>query len=153
MTTLEERVAKYEIPPILYQPVFDRVLVYQIPTVESDTFAGSCLVKPEATRKREKNQSPRGVLVAAGQKALDVMADHGIQLGDIVWFARMSMWRHEVDATLKEFSILRAGELCGSEDLRDRVTAGQVSFKRIDGLTCIDGAQPNRSDPEEYSDQ
>jgi co-chaperonin GroES (HSP10) len=152
MSLLEERVKKYEIPEVLYQPVFDRVLVYQIPTVESDTFAGSCLVKPEATKKREKNQSPRGVLVAAGQKAMDIMADHGIQLGDVVWFARMTMWRHEVDATLKEFAVIRAGEICGSEDLTARVESGEVKFERKDGQTRIVGSA-DRCDPEEWSDQ
>lgn len=163
MSLLEERIQKYDIPNWMYQPVFDRVLVYQIPTVESDTFAGSSLIKPEQTKVRERSQSPRGVIVAAGQKAREILDDHGIQIGHVVWFARMALFRHEIDASRTQFSIIRAGEICGSEDLLVAVKSGAASFLKVEGQYYIADASTEagpptvipakRQDPEEWSDQ
>jgi co-chaperonin GroES (HSP10) len=152
MSKLEERIKKYDIPPTLYEPVFDRVLVYQIETMESETFSGSTLIKPEVTRKKERSGSPRGVLVAAGLKARDIMESHGIEIGDIVWFARMSMWKHELDASSKSFSVLRIGEICGSEDLAKAIKAGDLKYAPSDdGQWELEGHK-RRFNPEEYND-
>ncbi len=152
MTKLEERIKKYDIPPLLYAPVFDRCLVYQIDTVESDTFEGSCLVKPEVTKRRERNGSPRGVLVGAGLKALDILGSHGIELGDIVWFARMAMWKHEIDASNRVFSVIRAGEITGSEDLQEALGAGDIRYHLSDDETWeIEGVR-RAADPQEFED-
>lgn len=151
MSKLEERVKKYDIPIPPYEPVFDRCLVFQVPTVESETFKDTSLIKPDLTKKRESTQSPRGVLVAAGMRARDILESHGIQLGDIVWFARHTMWRHELDASSKAFSVIRAGEVCGSEDLFDRVGTEVQLTKDADGMYCLEGIK--RQDPSEFDDQ
>jgi hypothetical protein len=164
---LEERRKKYEIPEALYQPVFDRVLIYQVPTVESETFAStlnpgeaSTLIRPETTKRREQRQSPRGVIVAMGLKAKEILQDHGVDLGHIVWFARMAMWKHEVDSSLKEFAIIHAGEICGSEDLLTEMTVGGLTWRYDTKITKDKGQWVlsthlggERSDPQEWSDQ
>jgi hypothetical protein len=148
---LKERWGKYGIPEAMYQPAFDRCLVFQIPTVESDTFKGSVLIKPETTKAKEKSSSPRGVLVAAGLAAKDQLDDHGIQVGDIVWFARMSLWKHEIDAGSKQFAVIRAAEITGSEDLKDRLASGDVKTEQVDGQWRIAGRGP-RNDAPEFDD-
>ena len=151
MNKLEERIKKYNIPAPLYEPVFDRVLVFQIPTMESETFRDGVIFKPNETKKRESAQSPRGVVVSAGMRARDILESHGIQLGDIVWFARHTMWRHELDASSKSFSVIRAGEVCGSEDLFDRIGTEVQMTKDEDGHYQLEGIK--RQDPSEYDDQ
>lgn len=148
---LKERRQKYEIPETMYEPVFDRCLVFQIPTVESDTFKGSILVKPEVTKTREKNSSPRGVLVAAGLTARDQLESHGIEIGDIVWFARLSLWKHEIDAGSKQFAVIRAAEISGSEDLKERLATGAAQIERADGQWRMAGTS-QRTDAPEFDD-
>ncbi len=147
MSRLQERITKYEIPKWPYEASFDRVLLFQIPTVESETFSGSLLYKPETTKKREKVGSPRAVIVSAGLKAMEILESNGIYVGDIVWFARWAMFRHELDATSKEFSIIRVGEITGCEDL-----SHGYQERLSDGFYAVKGSTTQRVDPEETID-
>lgn len=70
-----------DIPPVPYLPMGEVVLVYRIPSDEKT--AGGLYVPEE-----HRSPLPRGILIAAGLAARDVMADHLIEIGDIVYFGR-----------------------------------------------------------------
>lgn len=138
---LVEKIKRYDIPPWPYQPTFDRIIVYQIPTTESETFKDSILVKPEVTKEKEKRQAPRAVLVAAGLRARDELESHGIEIGHTIWFARYSGNIHETDVgggRHKGFCFLRAMEVTGSEEQLTALEAGALEFvKDADGRWSI----------------
>jgi co-chaperonin GroES (HSP10) len=87
---------KDNIPPVPYLPVGEVVLVYRLPGDEK-TEGG--LYKPEEYR----DVLSKGILIAAGLAARDVMADALIETGDIVYFARYA-------GDEKEFSRAAAGK-------------------------------------------
>ena len=62
------------------------------------------------------------------------------------------MWRHEIDATNREFSIIRAGEICGSEDLLGDLKSGSATFVQVENQWLLAG-KTARTDPQEWSDQ
>lgn len=133
---LQERIEKYEIPKPPYATTFDRILVFQINTTEEETFRGSSIIKADVTKDRDRKVSPRGVLISAGLKAREHLQSHGYRIGDIVWFAKHSYFGHEVDTgggRHKWFTTLRSSELCGSEDLAERIRAGEDSVVFVDG--------------------
>lgn len=162
---LNRKIEKYDIPRPHYQPVFDRCLVFQVNTVEKDDFATVVseatgkevkLYRPEETKDRERRTSPRGVLVAAGMKALEILHGHGINVGDTVWFARFSPWAHEINASSKVFNVIRAGEISGSEELMDKFEQGEAKHViEDDGHWALEmkGDKLLRTDPEEYLDE
>lgn len=78
---LAERRKKYAIPESLSLPVSKTVLVWRLPAEEKT--AGGLYV-PEA----HADVKSRGILLAAGLKARDIMADNLIEIGDEVMFGR-----------------------------------------------------------------
>lgn len=137
MTQLEEAVSKYHIPAWPYEASYDRVVVFSLPEDKAtrDTFiAGGKVFMPEAKKEYEKNTTPRGVIVSAGLSAMDYLYSHGMGLGHVVWVARLSPWRHEVDRDKDgreiSFLFLRAGDLCGSEELLRQRREGKVTVTR-----------------------
>lgn len=101
---------------------FDRVLIFQIAEHKEETFMeGGKIVMPDQSRDRKKHECPRGILIAAGCRALDSIRSNGIDLGHIVWFINSQPWRLVFDTIEgKQIAALpmNAGEVIGSEDLR-----------------------------------
>lgn len=132
---LDEAIAKHKIPPWPYECAYDRIIVYSVPedSASRDTFVkDGLLVKPESTKSRDENMTPRGILVSAGLGARDVLRSHGMGLGHMLWIARLSPWRHEVDVTEDgtiEFLFLRVGDIVGSETLQKAIQDGRVSIE------------------------
>jgi hypothetical protein len=90
---LEKRMRELDLPSYPYQPAFDRIAVVVVPEdlATRETYAkDGLIVKPEAKKVDEAKISARGVIVGAGLGALDVMRSHGMELGHIVWVARLS---------------------------------------------------------------
>lgn len=116
---LLERVKQYGIILPKCQPVFDRIFIYKIPGEEK--LEGSSIIMPG----NAFHNADRGVLVYAGLRALDELKSHGIDLGHIVWYARLSPWQRryagvglqEGRAAIGDVVVLRASEIVGSEDL------------------------------------
>lgn len=163
MSLLDDRIKEFNLPPCPYQPAFDRFVLVTIPEPQAarDTFVeGGLLVTPESVRDRQKKASPRGVIVAAGLTAMDQLRGHGIGLGSIVWVARFSPWRHEVEKTKDGFSIemmfLRASDVVGCEDTLKQLHDGELKIVYgEDGKHRYEasaGAIP-RFDPPEVFDQ
>lgn len=132
-----DAVKKYRIPQWPYEAGFDRVVVFSIPEDKATrkTYVEGGLIEKLDTRKAvEEAETPRAIVVSAGLEAMDYMYSHGFDIGDPVWVARLSPWRHEVDRSENgksiSFMFLRAGDLVGSEELRRLMAAGEVSIVR-----------------------
>ena len=78
---LEEKRKKYDIPEPFYLPLGKNVLIWRI---EGEEKTAGGLYVPEEHREVKT----RGVLIAAGLAALDVLADNLIAVGDEVVFAK-----------------------------------------------------------------
>lgn len=115
------------------QPVFERVFVYQVPLDDGlAMFEGTGLWKPESVMTVEKENTCRGVLVSAGAAALDALKSNGIDVGYLVNFIRFAPFRVEVDriqGTAQYALGLNAGDIVGSETLRDRMNRREVAIR------------------------
>lgn len=148
---LDQQRLRYGIPDEAFEEeaLFDRVYVWQIEPrhVEgADTFVpGGSILKPETQQKRVLKESSRGVIISIGLSGLDQLHSHGVGVGHIVNLVRMSPW-HKLIANYggheMHLMVLRAGDLTGSETLRDLMKAGKVKVQLVDGehrLTDADG--------------
>jgi hypothetical protein len=133
---LEDARLKYGIPDSVFgvEALFDRIFVWQLPRVFGDVIEGTTLIKPETTRQREEEGTPRGVVVSAGLKALDNLRSNGVELGDVVNFIRLSPWKltmQEIRGVEVNVLILRDGDLIASEELPKRRNKGFLT------TTCV----------------
>lgn len=131
---LEERRQQYYIPNGAFevQAVFDRLYVWQIPP-EDKTWSG-LIQKPETTREREYRTCPEGIIVSAGLMALDALKAHGMDIGEHIFFQRLSPFRTPVDyidGHEMHLITLAVGEITGSRDLIEKLRKGTV---RLDTL-------------------
>lgn len=158
---LDAAIEEYGIPPWPYEAAFDRVIVYSLPEAKAtrDTFIeGGIIYKVEAKKEDDKRQSPRAVLVSAGLGAMDVLRSHFMGLGHVLWVARLSPWRHEVemgkDGKPVSFMFLRVGDIVGSETLQAWIRAGRVRVtvdqQGVHHYEAEDGALVPRFDPPSY---
>lgn len=117
MSKLADRMKEYGIPPIPYLPAAKNVLVYRLPADERTS--GGLYVPQE-----HQGTKSRGVLLAAGLAALDVMGDHLIEVGDIVWtshFAgRDAEVRREEGRSADKVLQLKIEDVLGSVDAIER---------------------------------
>lgn len=120
---LAARTKQYNIPPLPYLPMGKNVLVYRMP-METKTAGGLYIAETARVAK------PMGILVAAGLAALDVLSDHLVEIGDIVWFGRFHEYEEEVkrDPEGKGQTILqmKAEDVNGSVDALERVRDYEV---------------------------
>lgn len=116
-----------------FQPIFDRIFVHQI--TEHGELAGGkggVVVLTEQGSQREKETAPMGILLSAGATAMDSLVSHGIELGSICSFLRISPYRYEADR--KDgyswyFLVQQVGDLTGSIDLRADLRAGRKRYE------------------------
>lgn len=124
-----------------YQPLFDRIFVWQIPDDHGLLSKDSLLVLPETTRQADMYSTPRGILVSAGLGALDVLYSHGVDLGHIVHFQRIAPFKRRIGryaGTEMQVLVLQAGDLASSEDLAERLRSGEL---RVTASDTDDGVQ------------
>lgn len=132
MSRLDDRIKEHGIPKIPYYPSSKTVLVYRLPPEEKS--AGGIIFA-----QTDQDTRYHGVLLAAGLGALDHMADHLIEIGDIVWFGRYagSDAKTERQATERSSVIcqMKVEDILGSEDAIERVKGYDIV--RDDGCdTC-----------------
>lgn len=129
---LEAKRWRYFIPDKAFntQPLFDRILVYQISTNEYQTASEhSPIVMTEKAKDNEQKRSPRGVIVGMGLLAADELRSNGTDLGDTVHIILSNPWHRPLERIGgKELYlvVLRSGDLVDNEDLRTRIRAGTV---------------------------
>lgn len=126
---LEEKRWRYGIPDEAFfnqQAVYNKVLVAQIPEEETDTYAGTNIIKTETTKKRELVEAPRGVIVSAGLQALDELRSNGVDVGHTVGFTRLAPFRRpfaSIGGERLSLIVLHAGDVIDSEDLAQALRA------------------------------
>ena len=131
---LQKRIEEFDIPPWPGQALFERVVVFYVSdaSASSETFIpDGKIVKVASTRDRDESRSPRGVIVSAGLRALEILSDHGMEVGELVWLAPHLPYRFEVGRTKEglpiEFMFCNVGDIVLSEDLLDRIGKGVAS--------------------------
>lgn len=140
---LDEARLKYGIPDAAFRRIamYDRIFIFQLPDNNTElAWEGSSIIAPESAQQREIQQTPRGVLVSAGLRALDELRSNGIDLGHVVNFNKLAPYRLRV-ATLGaiEFHLLvmRSGDVMASETLYDLLQEGRASIEREDGKHLV----------------
>jgi co-chaperonin GroES (HSP10) len=114
---------KFDIPT--FQPMENNVVVWRLPPL---TETPSGLMIPE------DHQSPhvKGVLIAAGAKALDSFESNGITLGHIVIFKRFAGWEtnDQTPESMRGCRILMiaASDVIGSDNLREDLESGRAKY-------------------------
>ncbi len=87
--TLEAKRKQYSIPPIYGLPVGKRCIVWRLPPEERT--AGGLIIP--GTHETQKS---RGILLAAGLKARDILKDALVEIGDEVYFGRFAGMEREL---------------------------------------------------------
>jgi hypothetical protein len=120
-------------------PLWDTVYVVQLP--EHETFeTDSGLVLPDNKKRAMERSSPRGILIAAGLRALDSLRSNGVDLGHFVRFSHVAPWRYEVgyhEGKYGQLLVLTAGQIKGSEDLMTMLRERSVEIVAREGKHCI----------------
>jgi hypothetical protein len=134
---LEQRRFEHSIPDsaFKYQPLFDRIFVWPVPDDHGLLSKDSPLVLPETVRQRDMYSTPRGVLIAAGLGALDVMHSHGVELGHMIHFQRIAPFKRRIGRYAGEEMqvwVLQIGDLASSEDLAAEIRAGSLKVEPQD---------------------
>lgn len=129
---LEERRLKYGIVDEYFkiQAAFKRVYVRQIPDWDGPTFGPeSQIIRTENEQERNRQSTPRGVIVSAGLEALDILRSNGMDVGDIVWVVQLAIFRLPVlviDGKPEVALVLQVGDVVGAEDTMQRVNAEKL---------------------------
>lgn len=112
------------------QCVYDKFMLFQL---EADPFkktiGDTSLIFTEVGLKRAKEEEPRGVIISAGLRAMDVLRSNGMDLGHIVRIVKLAPYRIPVDYILgmQMYAImLSVGQIVASEDLAGRLRAGKM---------------------------
>jgi hypothetical protein len=138
---LDAKRIKHGIPDSAWrsQAVFNKILVWQLPIDESDTYGGGLIQKTETQKKRELSEAPRGVIVSAGLQALDELRSHGVDVGHTVFFTHLAPFRKRLPTIAGRepvLVILHAGDIFDSEELADNLKARVVRTltREVDGV-------------------
>ena len=122
---LRLRCKEVGIEPPTYQPFDNNCVVWRLPPLKVSS--GGIVVPEDA-------QSPhsKGILLAVGPRARDVLYSNGIEEGDVVIFARFAGWETPDRTPTKqldtEYLILKDRDIIGSDDLRVDLATGKAKY-------------------------
>ena len=141
MSQLEDKRRKFNIPPIPYLPAGKRVIVWRLPS-EQRTAGGLFVPESHATVKS------RGILLAAGLAARDVLKDALVEIGDEVYFGRFAGVERDVERkeastqpTLLEMAVEDVG---GSVEAIARLEGYRVAYDEELGEHWYEEINPKR---------
>jgi hypothetical protein len=135
---LEARRLEYGIPDGAFnmEAAYGRILVWQLPQDDNDTYGGGLILKTSRTKERERDMAPRGVIVSAGLSALDFLKSNGMDVGHIVGFVRLSPFSYQCDIVGRgipqELKILQVGDIICSEDLKKALRSGEAKVQVVE---------------------
>lgn len=122
---LKVRCAEVGIEPPTYMPMDNNCVVWRLPPLE---MSKGGIVMPQESQ----NPHIKGILLAVGPRARDVLYSNGIEEGDIVIFARFAGWEAQdrtKDRLLSaEYLILKDRDIIGSDDLRVLLSSGKAKY-------------------------
>lgn len=145
---LDDRRISYGVVDAAFQcqPIYDRLLVYQLPAHQGETFMeGGRIIAPDTSRDYLRRECPRGLLLSAGLGALDILRSHGVDLGHIVVTISTVPFRlivDHIDGKPFEVLLMRAQDLVGSEDLAGTLRSGEL--KVVSLTDTPDGPRQHR---------
>lgn len=132
---LRQRLEAFDVDMPPCQPCFDRVFVWPVSDrghgkdgEKEEKYKGTNLIMPPMAKGFYG--ASRGLLIAAGMLALDQLYSHGIELGHIVWYQRLSPWarQYQGNGRIQQVVLLRAMELVGSEDIMANFAANGLEI-------------------------
>jgi co-chaperonin GroES (HSP10) len=150
---LKARLDFYKLKVPHFAPAFDRVYVMPLEEADQmDTTAGGIVLSDQT---KQSLGAQRGLLVAAGAKALEELYSMGIGLGHRVYTMRFSRWvrsfQSPEDKKFYKTGIFTAGEVMGSEDLFEHLQNGDLWYeldtKTGDVEICDREEKRERRDP------
>lgn len=122
---LRARCQEVGVDPPTFQPMDNNCVVWRLPPLTVSK--GGIIVPGES-------QSPhvKGILMACGPRARDVLYSNGIEEGHVVIFARFAGWetRDKTNTVEKndEFLIIKDRDIIGSDDLRVELSSGKAKY-------------------------
>lgn len=122
---LKKRCKEVGIEPPTGQPIDNDVIVWRLPPL---TISRGGIVIPE------DSQSPhvKGLLMAMGPRARDVLYSNGVQEGHVVSFARFAGSESRDKTATKEldaeFLVLKDRDILTSDDLRVELAEGRAKY-------------------------
>ena len=113
------------------QPLMDQVLIYQISRNHTGVYEGTSIIMTSSAVRREQEQTPQGIIVAAGARALDTLRMNGIDIGHVVVFCRVAPWRIQTDSIgskWEEVLVMEVGDIVGSVDLAEMLRSEEIKL-------------------------
>jgi hypothetical protein len=140
---LEARRLKYGIPDAFFasQPCNNRINVFQLDADEGETYGEGPIVKPEIAQQRSLEQTPKGILLGGGLKAMDHMYANGYWIGHVINFVCLNPWRKPIanlDGHDLHVLVMTCGDVTDSDDLASYMRAGKVRHAKRE-FTLTDG--------------
>jgi co-chaperonin GroES (HSP10) len=132
---LRVRCKEVGVEPPTGQPIDNNVVVWRLPPLKVS--AGGIVLPEEA-------QSPhvKGILMAMGPRARDVLYSNGIEEGDVVTWARFAGSEYADKTATRslrtEFLTLKDRDILWSDDLRESLAAGKIKYVQdAGGRWCL----------------
>lgn len=122
---LRVRCQEVGIVPPLGQPIDNNVVCWRLPDIE---------LSPGGIVMPEEHRSPhhKGILVAVGPRARDVLFSNGVEVGDIVTWARFAGAEHSDKTHNRElrtqFITLKDRDILSSDDLAHALATGRAQY-------------------------
>lgn len=124
-TLLSKRCKEWGIEEPTFAPFDNNCVVWRLPPLK-ETKGG--IIIPEDQR----NPHAKGLLLAIGPRAMDVLHSNGIEVGHVVIFARFAGW--ETTDQTKEYAkgqqilMLKDRDIIGSDDLKKELDSGRAKY-------------------------
>jgi co-chaperonin GroES (HSP10) len=122
---LELRCKEVGVDPPTFAPTDNNCVVWRLPDL---SVSRGGIVIPAGHRDAQI----KGILMAVGPRARDVLFSNGIQLGDIVIWARFSGWELKDRTTsaelINEYIVLKDRDILGSDDLAADLATGKAKY-------------------------
>ena len=122
---LRARCAEVGVDPPTFWPADNNVVCWRFADI---AMSRGGIVMPVDAR----SPNVKGILMACGPRARDVLYSNGIQEGDIVIWARFSGWELKDKTPSKEcvdeFIVLKDRDILGSDDLCADFAAGRAQY-------------------------
>ena len=128
---LKQRMKEFGIGEVTYAPMDDYVLLWRLPPLSEHRVTRSIaiLIPDDA-------QSPhiKGLLMAMGPRAMDILVSNGIDVGHIVTWKRYAgdeFHDHTKNKRLtEEYIVVKARDIIGSDDLKKELDSGRAKYVR-----------------------
>jgi len=128
---LKKRLKEFGVQEVTYAPIDDQVLVWRLPPLsEHQVNSKISLFIPDDAQ----NPHIKGLLLAMGPRAMDILISNGVDVGHIVTWKRYGgdeFHDHTKNRRLKaEYLVLKARDILGSDDLKKELDSGKAKYVR-----------------------